>query len=1365
MEIPVSIRTLSRCCVAGLFLIPGCVGQTYSPWRSWDSADGFPESYTSSAASAPDGGLWVKHGDTRGIELLDGYSVKPYPEPGGHGSIECAPDGTLWMWSGDLLKRLTNSPAGPPRWDSFRVDEVTGFGALRSTSSESWEISSATRPYFRSIVSVVAIDSDHALIMLPDRVLAFDAVRSSARSVVVLPQTGLSRFLNLRAARDGSVWLTGSGGVGRLLRGAGSEPAWQWEALPRPPAQWIDFSELFEGQGSSLYITGASATQEKAALGFDGHRWKEIYATDSATLRVWPGHGGSVWVQDANRVVELAGGEMNVAEKTGVLSGIVLTINAQNSERFWVGSSQGLALRTTPLWSTPAGAPHIDDVVNAISEDHAGNLWFLSAHDLIRYDNSTWAAYPLPRGETAWSIFTEGPGILPDGRLVILTTTPHWLVFDPRLHTFQVQEHPQKRTLRLFIQAADGGLIGETYPAGSSTGMTLESFDGHEFRPFLGPGHLNDLRNLHVRPNGDIWAGGTLFFGVYRNSQMQQIGSDKGYEDPGAFYIHEDVTGLLTIGGQYGLYQNDGDKWRRLRTGLDRVRNIIRARDGSLWIATGTGIHRYRDGNWVTNGLEEGMPSSVAYKVFEDSRGRIWAGTTRGLSLFNPLADTDPPIAILAEEQNAREAPPGGKIRFQFSGEDKWKMTLPGRLLFSWQTDGSGWSPFATENFAAYNKLSAGPHRFEVRAMDRNGNISLRPASHAFSVLLPWYATKGFLALAAGAGAVIFLLLTLAVQSYRKRGDLIRKLNRTNRLEHDRQSILEMIARREPLPQILQQVVDCIAENCPGSVCTLVLNHETIRGVFSQPPLPPNLLPSFEELTVAPCLQENWWLGISSISRECFPGPCQVVPLGAGGRETPGAVVLLSVEPASERRRGLPETFASIAAAAIENVGLYERLAHQARHDVLTGLPNRFSFDDRLQTAVARAADEGRSLSVLYLDLDRFKKINDSMGHRVGDLFLTQVARRLSQALNGEAVLARIGGDEFTVLLEKDVDKTSVERTASAMLESLRSPIQIEGQDLFASASIGASFFPDDGVTPVALQKHADIAMYRAKARGKNCLEFFSAELGSFTDAAIGVEQILRRALEECHFELHYQPQFTRAGAIWRDSRRCCGWTIRAVAPSVPTEFIPVAEESGLIAPIGAWVLREACSQLRQWLDESLPATRMAVNISALEVTCDSFADNVAALLAEKQIDPAMLELELTESAIIRNPAESTRQMTKLRSIGIRLAIDDFGTGYSSFANLQNLPLDTLKIDRSFLLGTAGSAESAQLMRTMVDLGHNLGLRVVAEGVETEAQVAIVRESRCDVVQGYRFGRPQPALLARSFLVAEPAQISSVGVV
>ncbi len=309
--------------VLGIALAAGCECQTISPYRFWDSVDGFAESYTSSTATDPHGGLWVKHGDVRRIEYLDGYTVKGYPDPGGLGKLECGPDGTLWMWSGKVLKRLSSSG-----WSSFPVDEVTRFGPTRNTADADWVITSSVQPYLHGAISVVPLDRARVLIMLPDRVVEFNADRSSSRAVVALSQTGLSRFLTMRAARDGSVWLTGSGGVGRLSR-TGQD--WRWTPLPRPPLPSVDFTEPFEGQGTDLFVTGAASSGVKAALSYDGRGWKEIYRSDSEMMRAWAGAGGAVWIQDGNRVVEIAAGKKNVTEKTGALSGVLLDVTSRRA--------------------------------------------------------------------------------------------------------------------------------------------------------------------------------------------------------------------------------------------------------------------------------------------------------------------------------------------------------------------------------------------------------------------------------------------------------------------------------------------------------------------------------------------------------------------------------------------------------------------------------------------------------------------------------------------------------------------------------------------------------------------------------------------------------------------------------------------------------------------------------------------------------------------------------------------------------------------------------------------------------------------------------------------------------------------------
>jgi diguanylate cyclase (GGDEF)-like protein len=449
-------------------------------------------------------------------------------------------------------------------------------------------------------------------------------------------------------------------------------------------------------------------------------------------------------------------------------------------------------------------------------------------------------------------------------------------------------------------------------------------------------------------------------------------------------------------------------------------------------------------------------------------------------------------------------------------------------------------------------------------------------------------------------------------------------------------------------------------------------------------------------------------------------------------------------------------------AGAVENAHLYRQMEHQARHDVLTGLPNRFYFEERLQALVGNDAAVRPALALLYVDLDRFKQINDTLGHRVGDLFLKQVARRFSGTLGHGRTLFRIGGDEFIVIAEGQTHRDPLAALASDMLASLQSPIGVDGHDLFANASIGISFCPADGETPSALQKHADIAMYRAKSLGPNHFEFYCAEMASRTEEALEIEQILRRTLEADSLELYYQPQFSMAGEL-------AGFEalLRLPLPerltTGPDRFIPVAEGTGLIVPVGKWVLREACRQAREWLDDGLALSRIAVNISAIEISRPTFADEVRDLLSSIPLDPGVLEIELTESAIMGNIAESSRQMRKLRALGVKLAIDDFGTGYSSLSYLHSLPIDTLKIDRSFVQAIRSPQDKSPFVEAIVALGRHMGLRIVAEGVETPAQLAALSgNGGCDFLQGYLLGRPGPAAGVRDLLRSSPSNLDLV---
>ena len=922
---------------------------------------------------------------------------------------------------------------------------------------------------------------------------------------------------------------------------------------------------------------------------------------------------------------------------------------------------------------------------------------------------------------------------LPDQTIAIRTTSPDLLIFDPNRRQFRNVKHPAGRDIRLFVQRPDGLLLVETVAPKLPASFALETFDGREFRPFLNPGsswEIVDLRSVVVGDKGEIWAGGSAGFGVYRNGSFSQVGPSEGFTDSGAFFIKKLAGRKLLAGGRDGLFEYDGKAWHEVLTGLDRVRNIASGRDGSVWVASGTGVHRLQDGKRISYGMAEGLPSDIAYRVFEDSRGRVWAGTTRGLGLLHPDADVDPPTTQISANQNIQEAPPGGRVRLVFSGVDKWKFTPSERLLFSWRVDGSGWSTFTGRTSAAFDKLQSGQHSFEVRAMDRNGNIDPHPPHYRFVVLPVWYHTTVFRYLAVASMLTIGLLLAVALSYYRL-------LARKKKLELDRQEILEMVALREPLETILRRVVLAIAENQRGAIGAAL--HYPAGVLYYLAISAPHVQMTYTGGRWA--IDQEGKLGLPSLGLEHG----STVQISSGKQEILGTMV--GIFPCGRRKEvdlSTMEGLSGIVRVAIEDARLHDQLAHQAHHDVLTGLPNRLMVESELQSALLEAGDGRQSFALIFLDLDRFKHVNDSLGHLVGDSVLAQIAVRLIQSIPGGAMAARIGGDEFMVILKHQAGKAEVEQSALRILREVGAPLTIGGGELYPSVSLGISMFPQDGEDVPTLQRRADLALYRAKSRGKNRYEFFSQDIGDSAVDAMAMEQVLHKALDDDWLELYFQAQFTQLGklAAMEALVRLHHPIFGLIGPAI---FIALAEETGLIHRLGEWVLREACRHIRRWQTAGFEPVKVAVNVSALQFRQSGFAESVGDILDEMQTDPHLIELELTESMIMGDYEESARQMQKLRKLGVSIAVDDFGTGHCSLAHLHRLPIDVLKIDQSFVREIDSQSSTWPLVQAIVGLAHNLNLVVVAEGVETEIQRLALVEIDCDYLQGFGLHRPQPA--------------------
>jgi len=588
----------------------------------------------------------------------------------------------------------------------------------------------------------------------------------------------------------------------------------------------------------------------------------------------------------------------------------------------------------------------------------------------------------------------------------------------------------------------------------------------------------------------------------------------------------------------------------------------------------------------------------------------------------------------------------------------------------------------------------------------------------------------------------------------------VKERERAERLNRGRNRMLEMAARNEPIPAVFQALAETVADfhstwTCAvhslGSGSLKLMASSGLNEKMKQHLTSVSV--SFADAPESVALRTGGPYLVEDLGGERKPwsellranGLLSVwsAPFFASNSDALGTLSLytrLQWKPSSTDLEML-EMGRHMAALALERSQLQTQLIDHAYHDSLTGLPNRRLARDRISYAINRAARSGQGLALLWIDLDRFKQINDQYGHPVGDAVLQQTAQRLSERLRSSDTLARMGGDEFMALVEGTSSRETTEAIATSLLETLAVPMQIDELELSISASIGISLYPEDGRTSDGLFQHADQAMYAAKSGGCGVLSF-SPEMDREPAERRELEAELSRALETGErFSVAYQPICLPDGTL-----RGFEALLRFLSPRLgnvpPCDFIPIAEETQLIVPLGEWVLREACRQSREWQQAGYPVASIAVNISALQFSRDDFAETVAQILDETGLSAKMLILELTEGIVMKDFAESSCQMERLSRLGIRIAIDDFGTGYSSLSYLHRLPIDVVKIDRSFVEHINAPDGTGPIVGAILSMAHSLGLRVVAEGVETAEQLNTLRQGGCDVIQGYFFSRP-----------------------
>ena len=726
-------------------------GEGLDAWRFWNLADGMAESFSGDISVAPDGRVWVRHGRVGSVSILDGYGVMGVPAPP-----------TLGKWFSVIGK------------DSLVVNDDDG--RLMEYANGKWI------PHQVLSESMLPIGARRVLLRRKEAIGEYDLDTRVERVVRRGEDTGLGRLGSLcSAGGKGGFWVLGVNGAARAGPDANSWTVYEFASLGLKNAQ-----SPYLGEDGSLYVVATRIADETKVLArLDGGRWKVLYRSDKALIRGWPGAAGTLWLEDPNGLHHALGDSVENLDRKGVLSGAIATVATQPGGTIWVGTTQGVARFAPPLWQTPPEVAHIRSAVQDAYEDPDGSLWFLSGTGLSRLRGEEWKEYPFP---AQWRFITQGTGIAaaPGGGLLLMVSTPTrecLLAFDPRHPGFR-EIPPPAGQLMLRALARDANSVWICTRIGGSQELVLHVYDGRRYREFLrlNPGwSFGIVRAIHRMPNGDLLVGGSG--GLTRCSQgkCSRIGAAEGYTDSSCFRLCPTSDGAILAGGRQKILRYDGKSWKVFQDGTDFVRDIIQARDGTIWAASRTGVHRWRDGNWITNEDQDGLPSTIAYTLIEDRRGRIWAGTALGIGQFHEDADRDAPRTFVAAGDNQSKAPPDGHARIVFSGIDKWKLTSADRLLFSHRMDGGPWSPFVPGGSASFSGLKAGRHRFEVRAMDRNGNADPTPAGFDFTVLVPWYREAGFAVTSVLGAALIRGLVGLAALHYRARGRMIVELRRAQR--------------------------------------------------------------------------------------------------------------------------------------------------------------------------------------------------------------------------------------------------------------------------------------------------------------------------------------------------------------------------------------------------------------------------------------------------------------------------------------------------------------------------------------------------------------------------------------------------------
>ena len=750
--------------------------QRYSDWRIYRASDGMAESASVSVAVGVNEKVLAKHVDTNSISELDGYSVQSIISPEvGRNRIYESPGGQLWTLTASGLEEFRDGA-----WKFHPVPDIARlFGG----------VATAAIPQ----VPMYVVRQSRVLILLPDELIEFD-VESPAEPRTVLiqkaSQTGLQKLLGMTIARDGSVWISGTRGLEHTTEPVRNlKPGVPWREFLVPSALEVENLEQpiqdIDGSGITC-VADSPSSEQKLVVHLDGGNWTAQAMGTQKIRGAWRGPEGVTWAATLNTLFQVDNAGTSAAEIEEIATGHYFDLAVESDGIFWLASAEGLMRYSPPLWKSPHAVQRMNTPVPCLAEDSESRLWFISGGALHSLEDGRYREHDLPRSSRI--ILQSARALLPlkNGDL-LLDAGDELYQFHPGKDIFNaVSTNPSQRqhTLGLF---RDGSVAVETTDAASQK-CRLEKYDGVRFEPL--PGELPDcsLTAFLQTQNGDIWLGGDRGPFWYHERHWN---TNSPVSEPVVSFV-ETADGNVWCATADSILELNGQGWTRHRAGFDQINSVIRAHDGNIWVASNGGVSRFDHGAWIENSIEEGLPNATARQVYEDRRGRIWVGTTRGLTLFHPQADPDPPQTRIRIEPEGNSIPQNALVSLAFIGEDRWKYTPPERLLYSYRLDQHDWSPFTEANSVSYSDLPAGTHSLEVRAMDRNGNIEQKPAHLAFTIALPWYKeTRLVLISLAGLAAALFF----AALAFNRHRQLLRSYAEVEKKVAERTHELELTSR------------------------------------------------------------------------------------------------------------------------------------------------------------------------------------------------------------------------------------------------------------------------------------------------------------------------------------------------------------------------------------------------------------------------------------------------------------------------------------------------------------------------------------------------------------------------------------------